>query len=339
MKHVQDDQSQSLYSQATAPQIESQSTLSDVDVDTVAAPRKLLKRRAGTQAAIPKKNRYDTSSSEEDDPLRKKGGKKSRMQLNEEDDIAYEAKQKLEKERLAISSRANRARSRSQSPGLAVAQATNSITKSKNGLGVVEEEEEVDRGVGSSKRVADRMEVDHPTTAQKSPKKKARIVAPASSSPPPPLATSKATNPDKAKPKGKGKTTKVVVDPTLLQLKVPKRKGAEADAEMAAEFNALKLVRPILKPMVAKAGRRFTWGEDDSDEDELRKIREDQRARWDEDAPREPGFFKIVRVHCGKTEFKKREVDPVIRARWATQVDLKGFRVSFRFQSLLPGLN
>lgn len=249
--------------------------------------------------------------------------------------MAYQAMQKIEKDKLAATtatSRATRSRSRSQSPG--VTQAFKSMKKKgQNVLMMVEEEEEGSgRAVGTSKsemrkRGADGMDVDDAPVAQnESPKKKARIVAPPTPSPPPVVKTSKATNP---KVKGNGvKAAKVVEDPRVIQLKVSKRKGGEVEAEMAAEFNALKLVKPTYKPMVAQKGTRMDWGDDDEEEENIRLIREDQKARWDDDTPREPGFFRIVKVTCGKTVFTPREVDETTRARWATQVDLKGFRVS-----------
>ncbi|GAA6055380.1 hypothetical protein JCM3770_001080 [Rhodotorula araucariae] len=78
----------------------------------------------------------------------------------------------------------------------------------------------------------------------------------------------------------------------LLQLKPTKRKGAEADAQFTEEFNALKIVRPTLKPMPVQEHRRMRWEEDDSDAERERLILEDQERGDDDDDEMDPDHWR-----------------------------------------------
>ncbi|KAK4053462.1 hypothetical protein OIV83_001629 [Microbotryomycetes sp. JL201] len=65
----------------------------------------------------------------------------------------------------------------------------------------------------------------------------------------------------------------------LLQIKTTKRKmkDGQLNADLNAEFNKLKIVKPILLQMKPPTRHRMTWDEDDPDADMNRLIAEDQR--------------------------------------------------------------
>ncbi|GAA6034862.1 hypothetical protein JCM8097_009337 [Rhodosporidiobolus ruineniae] len=71
----------------------------------------------------------------------------------------------------------------------------------------------------------------------------------------------------------------------LLQVKTTRRKGAEADQQFNDDFNALKIVKPVIKSMPRVEKHRFTWDEEDSDvERHNALVEEDQRRLGHGDA-------------------------------------------------------
>ncbi|BGP46491.1 hypothetical protein JCM10450v2_002336 [Rhodotorula kratochvilovae] len=120
----------------------------------------------------------------------------------------------------------------------------------------------------------------------------------------------------------------------LLQLKPTKRKGAEADAQFTEEFNALKIVRPALKPMPAQEHRRMRWEEEDSDAERERLVLEDQEHAADEDDEMDPdhwrrptqAMFVIRTLDVERKERAQPRTDGEGDERWAGRPNFKKFR-------------
>lgn len=128
----------------------------------------------------------------------------------------------------------------------------------------------------------------------------------------------------------------------LLQVKVTKRKNASADQAFNEDFNALKIVRPVLKAMPQVEKRRMAWDENDSDvERHDRLVQEDQErlAAQDDDDDMDPenwrkptqAMFVIKTLDVVRKERQAPRTD--VDERWAGMVNYKKFRVRSSFSS------
>lgn len=126
----------------------------------------------------------------------------------------------------------------------------------------------------------------------------------------------------------------------LLQMKVSKRKGAdELDQALNEDFNALKIVKPVLRAMPGQAKKKMTWNEDDSDVERDRLIRQDQQERNDNDNDEEemdPTKWRTVSqamFNVKEFEVERKEKTPARRNdlelpdKWAGRANYKRFRV------------
>ncbi|GAA5983791.1 hypothetical protein JCM11641_005193 [Rhodosporidiobolus odoratus] len=120
----------------------------------------------------------------------------------------------------------------------------------------------------------------------------------------------------------------------LLQMKTTKRKGAQADQAFNEDFNALKIVKPVIKSMPRMEKHRFGWEEEDSDVERDRMIREDQRMGEEEDEDMDPehwrrptqAMFVIKTLEVDKKERPPPRTDGVVDARWEGRLNFKKFR-------------
>lgn len=190
--------------------------------------------------------------------------------------------------------------------------------------------------------------------ARRAARKKSK--APRSPSPAAPAPTSTAAPRNKKEAAAQKKADKAAREAEaqrLLQLKPTKRRGAEADNQFTEEFNALKIVRPQLKPMPPREHRRVGWDEEDSDAERERLIVEDHERMdadgdsdgdddMDPDHWRRPTQAMFVlrtldverkeRVQARAAAAAGAETDP----RWAGRPNFKKFRVRSLPSSLLP---
>lgn len=121
----------------------------------------------------------------------------------------------------------------------------------------------------------------------------------------------------------------------LLQMKVTKRKGAEIDRALNEDFNALKIVKPVLKGMPEREKKRMGWNEEDSDVERDRMIREDQDHDGEDDEM-DPTKWRTVTqamFNVKELEIEKKERPPVrddieLPEKWAGRANFKRFRVS-----------
>lgn len=123
----------------------------------------------------------------------------------------------------------------------------------------------------------------------------------------------------------------------LLLAKTSKRKGAEADQVFNEEFNALKIVKPVLQPMKKPQMHRMGWDEVDSEEEVNRMIREDQ-AR--EDDPSKWGgkgtqMFVIHSTPLARKDRPQPRQDLELEAKYAGRANFKRFRVGGGTRSIL----
>lgn len=306
-----------------------------------------MKRRAPTTAEAPssegipkasstrskKRDIFESDSSDDGAPP----AKKSHLQLAEEEEIAYEERKRINT--ITSNARMTRARSRSASPGTVALEASerHEVGRKSKGkdLGAVPEEEEEqvtpgDKQSRTSKRAADAMDQDsdHADTELASPQKKVRHAEPLAA-PPSTVASKKATSTATNRNKN-GKAAPPDLNAPLFQVKASKRKGAELEAQLANEFNALKLVKPVFNPMVAKKAEHLSWDDEDEEEELMRMIREDRKERWNDDDEPQRGFFRIVYAPLGKIVRRpKHAPDAATQARWALMPNFKKFRVRF----------
>lgn len=125
----------------------------------------------------------------------------------------------------------------------------------------------------------------------------------------------------------------------LLQVKTTKRKGVEIDKELNEDFNALKIVKPVMKSMPPVDKHRMAWDEEDSDAERDRLIRADQeraqRGASDDDEM-DPNHWRqatqamfVVRpMHIEPKPHRKENEPPHDDPRWAGKPNFKRFRVS-----------
>ncbi|GAA5890585.1 hypothetical protein JCM5296_004305 [Sporobolomyces johnsonii] len=125
---------------------------------------------------------------------------------------------------------------------------------------------------------------------------------------------------------------------TLLQIKTSRRKGAEEEQALNAEFNALKIVKPVLKAMPHREKRRMEWGDEDSDVERERAIQADQERREgeddDDDDEMDPTKWRKVTqaMFVVKTlDFERKERRPPrndvdLPEQWAGRPNFKRFR-------------
>lgn len=125
----------------------------------------------------------------------------------------------------------------------------------------------------------------------------------------------------------------------LLQVKTSKRKGVEIDKELNEDFNALKIVKPVMKSMPPVDTHRMAWDEEDSDAERDRLIRADQeRAQRgaSDDAEMDPNrwrqatqaMFVVRPMHIEPKPHRNENDPPHDDPRWAGKPNFKRFRVS-----------
>lgn len=126
----------------------------------------------------------------------------------------------------------------------------------------------------------------------------------------------------------------------LLQIKPTKRKGAEVDRALDEDFNALKIVKPVIKHMPPQEKHRARWDEEDSDVERQRLISADQErlARhqagesdddMDPDNWRRPtqAMFNIRTLDIERKERPPPRTDVNLDPKWAGRPNFKKFRV------------
>lgn len=116
----------------------------------------------------------------------------------------------------------------------------------------------------------------------------------------------------------------------LLVVKPTKRKGDTNDQAFTAEFNALKIVKPVLQPMRKPESRKMGWDEEDPEEERNRLIREDHER---EDNPDDWGgkatqMFVIHKVSLARKERPPPRNDLQLEGKYAGRPNFKRFRVS-----------
>ncbi|KAK4058498.1 hypothetical protein OIO90_000660 [Microbotryomycetes sp. JL221] len=124
----------------------------------------------------------------------------------------------------------------------------------------------------------------------------------------------------------------------LLQIKTTKRKTKDGDLDAAlnADFNALKIVKPVLMSMKPPERHKMSWDEIDPDAEMNRMIAEDQRrieAGEDdrEDHPDKWGgpstqAFVVITTELARKERPAPRQDLNSDPRWAGKPNFKRFR-------------
>ncbi|KAM0788518.1 hypothetical protein ACM66B_001646 [Microbotryomycetes sp. NB124-2] len=123
----------------------------------------------------------------------------------------------------------------------------------------------------------------------------------------------------------------------LLQIKTTKRKTKEGqlNADLDAEFNKLKIVKPILLQMKPPTRHRMRWEEEDPDAEMNRLIADDQRRIQDgsdgDDHPDTWGgpstqAFNVELVSLARTERPQPRNDLALDPKWAGKANFKRFR-------------
>lgn len=133
----------------------------------------------------------------------------------------------------------------------------------------------------------------------------------------------------------------------LLQVKTTKRKGADIDKALNDDFNALKIVKPVIKPMPRQEKHRLGWDEEDSDAERDRLIHADQEHldrqsgddemdpdRWRQ-ATQAMFVIKPLQVESRPRRGGSEPVDP----KWAGRPNFKRFRVSLDITSVRTNPN
>ncbi|GAA5998793.1 uncharacterized protein JCM10292_007236 [Rhodotorula paludigena] len=164
-------------------------------------------------------------------------------------------------------------------------------------------------------------------------RKKAKTAAAAPPSPPAPPKNKK----EAAAQKKAEKEAREREQAKLLQVKPTKRKGAEVDQAFNDDFNALKIVRPVLKAMPVREKHRMNWNEEDSDVERDRLIETDHQrlaagdesdGDMDPDNWRRPtqAMFVIRTLDVERKERPAPRTDDNIDERWAGRPNFKKFR-------------
>ncbi|GAA5865265.1 hypothetical protein JCM3774_004913 [Rhodotorula dairenensis] len=137
----------------------------------------------------------------------------------------------------------------------------------------------------------------------------------------------------------------------LLQVKTSKRKGAEIDKELNDDFNALKIVKPVIKAMPPVDKHRMAWDEEDSDAERDRLIRADQERVQhgtsdadDDDAEMDPNrwrqatqaMFVVRPMHIKPKPRRDENEPPHDDPRWAGKANFKRFRPKNSGAARLP---
>ncbi|GAA5919718.1 hypothetical protein JCM1841_000766 [Sporobolomyces salmonicolor] len=125
---------------------------------------------------------------------------------------------------------------------------------------------------------------------------------------------------------------------TLLQIKTSRRKGAEEEQALNAEFNALKIVKPVLRAMPHQEKRRMDWTEEDSDVERERAIQADQERRGgeedDDDEEMDPtkwrkvtqAMFVVKTLDVDRKQRRPPRKDVDLPEQWAGRPNFKRFR-------------
>ncbi|BGP06491.1 hypothetical protein JCM10049v2_002313 [Rhodotorula toruloides] len=126
----------------------------------------------------------------------------------------------------------------------------------------------------------------------------------------------------------------------LLQIKPTKRKGAEVDRAFNEDFNALKIVKPVIKHMPRQDHHRMNWEEEDSDVERDRLISADQerlirrQADDSDDEDMDPDNWRrptqaMFVIKTLDVEHKQRpppRTDINLDPKWAGRPNFKKFR-------------
>ena len=119
-----------------------------------------------------------------------------------------------------------------------------------------------------------------------------------------------------------------------MHVKTARRGGAaaaDAAAAFDADFNALKLVKPVYAPVVRKPGTKVNW--DDYDSDEARKkLQEDGEMTWGGE-PTQRGKFVTKYFDIKPREPPVPRTDLAVEAKWANRPNYKAFKVRFSSSS------
>ena len=158
------------------------------------------------------------------------------------------------------------------------------------------------------RRTDSESETERDETEIASPKKKARA-------PPPP-------NPKKA---DRIPTKEKAGSKTKAPVKTARRGGAtaEIDAALDAEFNKLKLVRPVYAPVVKTSGTRMDW---DDEEQVRKKFEDDGPTQWGAE-PTQQGKFVVKYFEVKPRENLGPRTDLAVEAKWANRPNYKKFQV------------
>ncbi|GAA5860031.1 hypothetical protein JCM8547_003065 [Rhodosporidiobolus lusitaniae] len=121
----------------------------------------------------------------------------------------------------------------------------------------------------------------------------------------------------------------------LLQVKSTKRKGGELDQAFNDDFNALKIVKPVIKSMPKQEKIRMRWHDEDSDTERREAlIREDQERLAHEEQDdmdhenwRRPtqAMFVLKDLEIERKPRAPPRTD-VVNERWAGRANFKKFR-------------
>lgn len=125
------------------------------------------------------------------------------------------------------------------------------------------------------------------------------------------------------------KDAQVLEQKKLLVVKPTKRKGDVEDQAFTAEFNALKIVKPVLQPMRKLEKHRMRWDENDPDEDRNRLILEDQERG---DNPDDWGGKATQMFVIHTTSLARKDRPPSrniveLEGKYAGRANFKRFRV------------
>lgn len=156
--------------------------------------------------------------------------------------------------------------------------------------------------------------------------------------PTPPLVKKGGKQPAASTIKGKAamkkaeKEAKAKEEAHLLRMKTikSKTKNAAVDAGFNEDFNALKIVKPVLKPMVVPQKHRMRWEEVDDEEEQMRLIREDQEAQDHPDqwAGKATQMFVVHELPLLRKERRLPRDDlPALAEKWAGVPNFKRFKV------------
>lgn len=156
----------------------------------------------------------------------------------------------------------------------------------------------------------------------------------------PPAAESPQTKKEAAAQRKAAKEHEAAERERLLQVKTSKRKGAELDKALNDDFNALKIVKPVIKPMPKPEKLRLAWEEEDSDVERDRLIQADQErfehGGSDNDDEMDPNrwrqatqaMFVIKPLYLEPRARRGGEDRAPVDPQWSGTTNFKRFRVS-----------